>query len=268
MSGALHGDSLWFKNAVIYQVLPRAFSDSNGDGFGDFAGITDKLDYIEALGVNAIWVQPFFPSPLRDGGYDIAHYTEVADIYGDLDSVRHLIHEAHRRGIRVIFELVINHTSDQHPWFQAARRAPKGSPERDFYVWSDTGTEYADARIIFLDFEESNWTWDDEAGQYFWHRFYHHQPDLNFDNPAVQEAVFEVMEFWVDLGVDGFRLDAIPYLFEREGTTSENLPETHAFLKQLRKRIEAKNANVILLAEANQWPKTPGLTSATATNAT
>ncbi len=255
MSGALHGDPLWFKNAVIYQVLPRAFSDSNGDGFGDFAGLTDKLDYIEALGVNAIWVQPFFPSPLRDGGYDIAHYTDVADIYGDLDSARHLIAEAHRRGIRVIFELVINHTSDQHPWFQVARRAPKGSPERDFYVWSDTGTEYADARIIFLDFEESNWTWDDEAGQYFWHRFYHHQPDLNFDNPAVQEAVFEVMEFWVELGVDGFRLDAIPYLFEREGTTSENLPETHAFLKQMRKRIEALNPNVILLAEANQWPE-------------
>ena len=255
MAGTLQGDPLWFKNAVIYQILPRAFSDSNGDGYGDFAGITSKLDYIEQLGVDAIWVQPFFPSPLRDGGYDIADYTDVAEIYGDLDSARHLIDEAHRRGIRVIFELVINHTSDQHPWFQAARNAPKGSPERDFYVWSDTGTEYADARIIFIDFETSNWTWDEVAGQYFWHRFYHHQPDLNFDNPAVQEAVFAVMEFWVDLGVDGFRLDAIPYLFEREGTTSENLPETHAFLKQLRTRIDAKNPNVILLAEANQWPE-------------
>lgn len=255
MAGTLHGDPLWYKNAVIYQILPRAFSDSDGDGCGDFAGITSKLDYIEQLGVNAIWVQPFFPSPLRDGGYDIADYVGVDPRYGDLDAVRHLIEEAHRRGIRIIFELVINHTSDQHPWFQAARNAPKGSPERDFYVWSDTGTEYSHARIIFIDFEESNWTWDEVAGQYFWHRFYHHQPDLNFDNPAVQEAVFEVMEFWVDLGVDGFRLDAIPYLFEREGTTSENLPETHTFLKLLRKRIDAKNPNVILLAEANQWPE-------------
>ncbi len=248
-------DPLWFKNAVIYQILPRAFFDSNGDGVGDFPGITGKLDYIEKLGVNAIWVQPFFPSPLRDGGYDIADYVNVADIYGSLDDARHLIDEAHQRGIRVIFELVINHTSDQHPWFQAARNAPKGSPERDFYVWSDSGQEYPDARIIFLDSEQSNWTWDEVAGQYFWHRFFHHQPDLNFDNPAVQEAVFKVMEFWVELGVDGFRLDAIPYLFEREGTTCENLPETHAFLKQLRKRIDARNPEVILLAEANQWPE-------------
>ncbi len=248
-------DPLWFKNAVIYQILPRAFYDSNGDGYGDFPGITSRLEYIEKLGVNAIWVQPFFPSPLRDGGYDIADYQAVADIYGNLDDARRLIDEAHARGIRVIFELVINHTSDQHPWFQAARRAPKGSPERDFYVWSDSKDKYADARIIFLDSEQSNWTWDEVAGQYFWHRFFHHQPDLNFDNPAVQEAVFKVMEFWVDMGVDGFRLDAIPYLFEREGTTSENLPETHAFLKQLRKRIDAKNPGVILLAEANQWPE-------------
>ena len=253
MSG-IH-DPLWFKNAVIYQILPRAFFDSNGDGYGDFQGITSKLDYIEKLGVNAIWVQPFFPSPLRDGGYDIADYVDVADIYGTLDDARHLIDEAHKRGIRVIFELVINHTSDQHPWFHAARNAPKGSRERDFYVWSDTGEEYADARIIFLDSEQSNWTWDEVAGQYFWHRFFHHQPDLNFDNPDVQEAVFKVMEFWVELGVDGFRLDAIPYLFEREGTTCENLPETHAFLKQLRQRIDARNPEVILLAEANQWPE-------------
>ncbi len=255
MSRQRERDPLWFKNAVIYQILPRAFFDSNGDGVGDFPGITSKLDYIEQLGVNAIWVQPFFPSPLRDGGYDIADYQSVADIYGNLDDARRLIDEAHARGIRVIFELVINHTSDQHPWFQAARSAPKGSPERDFYVWSDSAAEYADARIIFLDSEQSNWTWDDVAGQYFWHRFFHHQPDLNFDNPAVQEAVFNIMEFWVDLGVDGFRLDAIPYLFEREGTTSENLPETHDFLKLLRKRIDAKNPAVILLAEANQWPE-------------
>jgi len=255
MAVRLHGDPLWFKNAVIYQILPRAFRDSDGDGFGDFAGITEKLDYVERLGVNAIWVQPFFPSPLRDGGYDIADYCAVSDIYGDLDAARRLIDEAHRRGIRVIFELVINHTSDQHPWFQAARNAPKGSPERDFYVWSDTGNEYPDARIIFLDFEQSNWTWDEAAGQYFWHRFYHHQPDLNFDNPAVQEAVFEVLDFWVAMGVDGFRLDAIPYLFERDGTTCENLDETHAFLKALRRRIDATNPDVILLAEANQWPE-------------
>ncbi len=255
MTGALVRDPLWFKNAVIYQILPRAFFDSNGDGFGDFAGITAKLDYIERLGVNAIWVQPFFPSPLRDGGYDISDYTDVDPRYGSLDDARRLIDAAHERGIRVIFELVINHTSDAHPWFQAARNAPKGSPERDFYVWSDTGTEYPEARIIFLDFETSNWTWDEVAGQYYWHRFYSHQPDLNFDNPAVQEAVFQVMEFWVDLGVDGFRLDAIPYLFEREGTTCENLPETHAFLKELRKRIDARNPDVILLAEANQWPE-------------
>ena len=255
MADTLASDPLWFKNAVIYQILPRAFRDTDGDGFGDFAGITEKLDYIERLGVNAIWVQPFFPSPLRDGGYDISDYTDVDPRYGSIDDARHLIEAAHARGIRVIFELVINHTSDAHPWFQAARNAPKGSPERDFYVWSDTATEYSDARIIFLDFETSNWAWDEVAGQYYWHRFYSHQPDLNFDNPAVQEAVFQVMEFWVDLGVDGFRLDAIPYLFEREGTTSENLPETHAFLKDLRRRIDARNPGVVLLAEANQWPE-------------
>lgn len=248
-------DPLWFKDAVIYQVHVRTFRDANGDGIGDFAGLIDRLDYIASLGVNAVWVMPFYPSPLRDEGYDIADYFGVNPMYGDVDDVRRFIDEAHQRGLRVITELVINHTSDQHPWFQRARRAPAGSVERDFYVWSDTTDRYTDARIIFLDSEPSNWTWDDEAGAYFWHRFYHHQPDLNFDNPAVQQAVFEVLDHWLELGVDGFRLDAIPYLVEREGTTGENLPETHAFLKKLRARVDAKFPDCMFLAEANQWPE-------------
>lgn len=248
-------DPLWFKDAVIYQVHVRTFRDADGDGIGDFAGLIDRLDYIASLGVNAVWVMPFYPSPLRDEGYDIADYFGVNPMYGDIEDVRRFIDEAHQRGLRVITELVINHTSDQHPWFQRARRAPAGSVERDFYVWSDTTDRYTDARIIFLDSEPSNWTWDDEAGAYFWHRFYHHQPDLNFDNPAVQQAVFEVLDHWLELGVDGFRLDAIPYLVEREGTTGENLPETHAFLKKLRARVDEKFPNSMFLAEANQWPE-------------
>ncbi len=255
MESPLGNDPLWFKNAVIYQVHVRTFFDSNADGVGDFAGLTQKLDYIASLGVTALWVMPFYPSPLRDEGYDIADYLGVNPAYGTIEEVQALVKEAHARGLRVITELVINHTSDAHPWFQRARGSAPGTVERDFYVWSDTAEEYADARVIFLDTEPSNWAWDDQAGAYYWHRFYAHQPDLNFDNPAVQEAVFEVLEYWIGLGVDGFRLDAIPYLYEREGTTGENLPETHAFLKALRARVDALNPNVVFLAEANQWPE-------------
>ncbi|MBE9157434.1 maltose alpha-D-glucosyltransferase [Nodosilinea sp. LEGE 06152] len=251
----LKNDPLWFKNAIIYEVPVRAFADSNGDGIGDFRGLTGKLDYLQDLGVTAIWLLPFFPSPLRDDGYDIADYMNVNPIYGTLDDFKELMQAAHQRGIRVIIELIVNHTSDQHPWFQRARRAPKGSPERDFYVWSDTYEKYQEARIIFQDFETSNWTWDSVANAYFWHRFYSHQPDLNYDNPAVAQAVFDVMDFWLEMGVDGLRMDAVPYLYEREGTNCENLPETHAFLKQLRRHIDEKFPNRMLLAEANQWPE-------------
>ena len=251
----LKNDPLWFKNAVIYEVPVRAFADSNGDGIGDFKGLTGKLDYLQDLGVTAIWLLPFFPSPLRDDGYDIADYMNVNPIYGTLDDFKELMQAAHQRGIRVIIELIVNHTSDQHPWFQRARRAPKGSPERDFYVWSDTYEKYQEARIIFQDFETSNWTWDSVANAYFWHRFYSHQPDLNYDNPAVQKAVFDVMDFWLAMGVDGLRMDAVPYLYEREGTNCENLPETHAFLKKLRKHVDENFPNRMLLAEANQWPE-------------
>ncbi|MGB3308680.1 MAG: maltose alpha-D-glucosyltransferase [Nodosilinea sp.] len=251
----MKNDPLWFKNAIIYEVPVRAFADSNGDGIGDFRGLTEKLDYLQDLGVTAIWLLPFFPSPLRDDGYDIADYMSVNPIYGTLDDFKELMQAAHQRGIRVIIELIINHTSDQHPWFQRARRAPKGSPERDFYVWSDTYEKYQEARIIFQDFETSNWTWDSVADAYFWHRFYSHQPDLNYDNPAVAQAVFDVMDFWLEMGVDGLRMDAVPYLYEREGTNCENLPETHAFLKQLRKHVDEKFPNRMLLAEANQWPE-------------
>ncbi len=248
-------DHLWYKDAIIYEVHVRAFFDSNGDGIGDFRGLTEKLDYLQDLGVTAIWLLPFYPSPLMDDGYDIADYTAVHPSYGSLRDVRALIREAHRRGLRVITELVCNHTSDQHPWFQRARQARPGSPARDFYVWSDAPDRYPDARIIFKDFETSNWTWDPVAGAYFWHRFYHHQPDLNFDNPRVREAIFEVMETWLEMGVDGLRLDAIPYLYEREGTNCENLPETYAFLRDLRRRIDERFPGRILLAEANQWPE-------------
>jgi len=251
----LKDDPLWFKNAIIYEVPVRAFADSNGDGIGDFRGLTEKLDYLQDLGVTALWVLPFFPSPLRDDGYDIADYTSVNPIYGTLDDFKEFLEAAHQRGIRVIIELIINHTSDQHPWFQRARRAPKGSVERDFYVWSDTPEKYQEARIIFQDFETSNWAWDPIAKGYYWHRFYSHQPDLNYDNPAVRQAVFEVLDFWLDMGVDGLRMDAVPYLYERQGTNCENLAETHAFLKQMRSHVDEKFPNRMLLAEANQWPE-------------
>lgn len=248
-------DTLWFKNAVIYELHVRSFSDSSGDGIGDFKGLCDKLGYFEQLGVTALWLLPFYPSPLRDDGYDIADYYSVNPSYGSLEDFKEFLDEAHKRNLRVITELVINHTSDQHEWFQRARRAAPGSPERDFYVWSDTPKKFEDARIIFKDFETSNWAWDPVAQAYYWHRFYSHQPDLNFDNPQVCEAVFKVLDFWLDLGVDGLRLDAIPYLFEREGTNCENLPETHVYLKDLRRHVDEKYPGRMLLAEANQWPE-------------
>jgi maltose alpha-D-glucosyltransferase/alpha-amylase len=247
-------DSHWYKDAVIYQAHVRTFFDSTNDGVGDFPGLTGKLEYLQGLGVNCLWVQPFYPSPLRDDGYDIADYENIHPSYGTLADFDLFIEEAHRRGLRVITELVINHTSDQHPWFQAARRAPAGSPERNYYVWSDTNQKYQGVRVIFTDTETSNWKWDDTAKAYYWHRFFHHQPDLNFDNPAVLGAVIKVMRFWLDRGVDGLRLDAVPYLIEREGTICENLDETHAVLKQIRAALDARYPDRMLLAEANQWP--------------
>ena len=244
-------DPTWYRDAVIYQLNVKAFSDSNDDGVGDFKGVTAKLDYVKDLGVNTIWLMPFYPSPLRDDGYDISEYENVHPQYGTLADFREMLVAAHARGLRVITELVINHTSDAHPWFQAARNAPPGSPERDFYVWSDTDKIYQGTRIIFTDTEKSNWTWDPVAKQYFWHRFFSHQPDLNFDNPKVLEAVLKTMRFWLDMGVDGFRLDAIPYLIERDGTSNENLPETHVVIKKLRAAIDAEYKNRFLLAEAN-----------------
>jgi maltose alpha-D-glucosyltransferase / alpha-amylase len=249
------GDPLWYKDAVIYEVHVRAFFDSNDDGIGDIAGITRKLDYIQELGVNTIWLLPFYPSPGRDDGYDIADYHNIHPQYGTRREFRTFVREAHRRGLRVITELVINHTSDAHPWFQAARRAPADSAKRDFYVWSDTPDRYAGTRIIFRDTESSNWSWDPLAKQYYWHRFFSHQPDLNFDNPHVVRAVIRIMEFWLAHGVDGFRLDAIPYLVEREGTNNENLRETHEIIKRIRKVISARHPEGMLLAEANQWPE-------------
>ncbi|URL59812.1 maltose alpha-D-glucosyltransferase [Luteibacter flocculans] len=248
-------DPLWYKDAIIYQVHLKSFFDANDDGVGDFQGLIDKLDYIAELGVNTLWLLPFYPSPRRDDGYDIAEYKAVHPDYGKLADAKRFIAEAHARGLRVITELVINHTSDQHPWFQRARHAKKGSAARDFYVWSDTDQAYDGTRIIFLDTEKSNWTWDPVAGQYFWHRFFSHQPDLNFDNPAVLKAVLDVMRFWLDLGVDGLRLDAVPYLIEREGTNNENLPETHQILKLMRAEIDQHYPDRMLLAEANQWPE-------------
>jgi maltose alpha-D-glucosyltransferase/alpha-amylase len=244
----------WYKDAIIYQLHVRAFCDSNGDGVGDFPGLIQKLDYLADLGVTTLWLLPFYPSPLKDDGYDIADYVNVNPAYGTLDDFRRFVAEAHQRGMRIITELVINHTSDQHAWFQAARKAPPGSPERDFYVWSDTDQKYKDARIIFTDTEPSNWTWDRTANAYFWHRFFSHQPDLNFDNPKVTEAMIEVMKFWLDMGVDGMRLDAIPYLIERDGTNCENLPETHVVLKTIRKAMDDHYPDRMFLAEANQWP--------------
>jgi len=248
-------DPLWYKDGIIYQTHVRAFFDSNNDGIGDFQGLTRRLDYLQDLGVNILWLLPFYPSPLRDDGYDIADYTAIHPSYGTLADFKNFMREAHRRGIRVVTELVVNHTSDQHAWFQKSRRAKPGSPWRDFYVWSDTPDKYRDARIIFKDFETSNWAWDPVAKSYYWHRFFSHQPDLNFDNPAVHDALFKVLELWMETGVDAFRLDAIPYLYEREGTTCENLAETHVYLKKLRAHLEAKFPGKMLLAEANQWPE-------------
>ncbi len=248
-------DPLWYKDAVVYQLHIKAFFDSNDDGIGDFHGLTEKLDYIKDLGVNAIWLLPFYPSPLRDDGYDVADYHNVNPLYGTRSDFQRFVGEAHRRGLRVITELIVNHTSDQHPWFQAARRAPHGSKKRDYYVWSDTPDKYKGTRVIFTDTEKSNWTWDEVANAYYWHRFFSHQPDLNFDNPQVLKAIYRVMRYWLDIGVDGFRLDAIPYLCEREGTNNENLPETHAVLKKLRALVDAHYPDVLLLAEANQWPE-------------
>ncbi len=248
-------DQLWYKDAVIYELHIKAFRDSNGDGVGDFGGLMEKLDYLQELGVTAIWVLPFYPSPLKDDGYDIADYYTINQRYGNVEQFKAFLEEAHKRHLKVITELVINHTSDQHPWFQRARSAPKGSPERDFYVWTDDPTQYRDVRIIFQDFESSNWTWDPVAQQYYWHRFFHHQPDLNYDNEMVHEEVFKVIDFWCAMGVDGFRLDAVPYLYEREGTNGENLPETHEFLKKLRKHVDEKFPGTVFLAEANMWPE-------------
>lgn len=245
----------WYKDAIIYELHIKAFRDSNKDGMGDFKGLLEKLDYLQELGVSAIWLLPFYPSPLKDDGYDIADYYSINPRYGTLDEFRLFLQEAHKRNLKVVTELVINHTSDQHPWFQRARKAPKNSPERNFYVWSDDPKKYKDVRIIFQDFEASNWTWDPVAQQYYWHRFFHHQPDLNYDNPVMQEEIFKIIDYWCEMGVDGFRLDAVPYLYEREGTNGENLPETHAFLKRLRKHIDEKHPGTAFLAEANMWPE-------------
>jgi len=245
----------WYKDAVIYQLHVRAFYDSNDDGVGDFCGLAQKLDYIKDLGVNAIWLLPFYESPLRDDGYDISDYTAINPAYGSLDDFRDFIDAAHARDIRVIIELVVNHSSDQHPWFQRARNAPRGSPERDYYVWSDTGDEFEEARIIFLDSEVSNWSWDPVAKAYYWHRFYACQPDLNFDNPRVIAEIKDILKFWLEMGVDGFRLDAVPYLVERDGTASENLRETHGVLKLIRAEVDRRRQDCVLLAEANQPPE-------------
>jgi maltose alpha-D-glucosyltransferase / alpha-amylase len=247
-------DPAWYKRAVFYEVLIRGFHDSNGDGTGDIRGLTQKLDYLHWLGVDCIWLLPIYESPLRDGGYDIADFFRVLPEFGDLGDFVELIEGAHKRGMRIIADLVMNHTSDAHPWFQASRTDPDG-PFGDFYVWSETKLRYEDARIIFVDTESSNWTWDPDRGQYFWHRFFSHQPDLNYENPAVQEAMLEVLRFWLDLGIDGFRLDAIPYLFEEEGSNCENLPRTHEFLKRVRKEVDSLYPDKVLLAEANQWPE-------------
>jgi maltose alpha-D-glucosyltransferase / alpha-amylase len=245
---------LWYKNAVFYEIYLRAFYDSNADGHGDIPGLIQKLDYLKDLGVDCLWLLPIYPSPLKDDGYDISDYYHIAPVFGTLDDFRDLVAGVHERGMRLITDLVLNHTSDQHSWFQAARQDPH-SPYRDYYVWSDTDQKYREARIIFLDTEKSNWTWDEQAGQYFWHRFYSSQPDLNFDNPAVQQEMLSVMKFWLDLGVDGFRADAVPYLIEREGTNCENLPETHQYLKRLRHFMDENYPGRILLCEANQWPE-------------
>ncbi|MGH7448384.1 MAG: alpha-amylase family glycosyl hydrolase, partial [Longimicrobiales bacterium] len=244
----------WYKDAIVYQVHVKSFCDGNDDGIGDFQGLLTRLDYIESLGVNCLWLLPFFASPLRDDGYDVADYRRIHPDYGTLEDFRTFLLAAHSRGMKVIVELALNHTSDLHEWFQRARHAAPGSRERDYYVWSDTDDKYSQARIIFLDTERSNWTWDPVAEAYYWHRFFSHQPDLNYDNPAVLEDILGVLDFWLSMGVDGLRLDAVPYLVEREGTPCENLPETHAVIKTIRKHIDSHFANRMLLSEANQWP--------------
>jgi maltose alpha-D-glucosyltransferase/alpha-amylase len=249
----LEQDVLWYKRAIIYQAHVRTFCDSNGDGVGDFAGLDQKLDYLEELGINTIWLMPFFPSPLRDDGYDIADYYSVHSGYGNLEDFKGFLASAHKRRIRVIIEMVLNHTSDQHPWFQQSRSSQE-NPRRDWYVWSDTDTRYPEAGINFLDTELSNWAWDPVSKSYYWHRFFSHQPDLNYDNPAVREEMWTVMKFWLEMGVDGFRLDAVPFLVERDGTNCENLPETHAILKEFRRKLDEQFPGKMLLAEANQWP--------------
>ena len=247
-------DPLWFKHAVFYEIHVRGFFDGNGDGSGDLRGLTEKLDYLEWLRIDCIWLLPMYPSPLRDGGYDIADFYDIHPDYGSVEDFRALVDAAHQRQIRVIADLVMNHTSSDHPWFQEARSSPD-SPKRDWYVWSDTDDRYPDARVIFVDTEPSNWTWDPVAGQYYWHRFFSHQPDLNYENPEVRDEMLRVLRFWLDLGIDGFRLDAVPYLYERDGTNGENLPETHDFLKRIRTEIDARYPDRVLLAEANQWPE-------------
>ncbi|USR79737.1 maltose alpha-D-glucosyltransferase [Arcanobacterium pinnipediorum] len=247
-------DPNWYRTAVFYEVLLRAFGDTQGTGTGDFRGLIDHLDYLQWLGVDALWIPPFYPSPMRDGGYDISNYTAIKSEYGSMEDFSELVTQAHQRGIRIVIDIVANHTSDQHPWFQSSRANPDG-PYGDFYVWRDTDEEYADARIIFIDTEASNWTFDPVRRQYFWHRFFSHQPDLNFENPAVQEAIIDVVKFWCEIGVDGFRLDAIPYLFEEEGTNCENLPRTHEFIARLRREIDESYPGRIFIAEANQWPE-------------
>ena len=244
----------WYKNAVFYQISVRAYKDGNGDGHGDLRGLTEKLDYLQTLGVDCIWIMPIYPSPLKDDGYDIADYYNIAETFGSVDDLKALIEAAHARDVRVVMDLVLNHTSDEHPWFKASRSDRK-SPYRDYYVWSNTDQKFTGTRIIFIDTEPSNWTFDEKTGQYYWHRFYASQPDLNYDNPKVQEEMFNVARFWLDLGIDGFRADAVPYLFEREGTNCENLPETHAFLKKLRAFMDKNYPGRILLCEANQWPE-------------
>ena len=248
-------DPLWYKDAIFYELRVRSFYDSNGDGIGDFPGLTAKLDYLHSLGVTTLWLLPFYPSPMRDDGYDIADYTNIHPSCGTLRDFKIFIREAHRRDLKIVTELVLNHTSDRHEWFQRARRSPAGSVFRDYYVWSDTPERYKDARIIFQDFEPSNWSFDPLAKAYYFHRFYSHQPDLNYDNPAVIREIRKVISFWLGMGVDGLRLDAVPYLFKREGTNCENLPETHAFLRELRSYIDERFPGRMLLAEANQWPE-------------
>ncbi len=257
MAGDTKADTRWYKDAVFYEVSVRAFADSNDDGIGDLAGLTSKLDYLADLGIDAIWMLPIFPSPLRDDGYDVADYRSIHPDYGTLDDFRHLVEEAHKQGLKIVVELVPNHTSDQHRWFQASRdpHHPEHAKYRDWYVWSDTDQAYSDARIIFIDYEPSNWTYDALRGQYYWHRFFSHQPDLNFDNPEVQREMLRIVQFWIDEGADALRIDAPPYLFEREGTNCENLPETHAYLKRLRAFVDAYAPGTMLLSEANQWPE-------------